>query len=58
VNKELVHRRSCWTRSEARLEIRPWIEGWYKRRRTSSVLDYLSPIEMEDHYRHTTTLAA
>ncbi len=36
-----------------------WIEAWYNRRRLSSVLGYLSPIEWENHYRHSTeTLAA
>lgn len=39
--------------------IRHWIEAWYNRRRLSSALDYRSPTEWEDHYRHTTeTLAA
>ncbi len=59
LKKELVHRRTFRTRAEARLTIRHWIESWYNRRRLSSVLGYLSPIEWEDHYRHTTeTLAA
>jgi transposase InsO family protein len=59
LKKELVHRRTFRTRAEARLAIRRWIEAWYNRRRLSSVLGYRSPIEWEDHYRHTTqTLAA
>jgi transposase InsO family protein len=59
LKKELVHRRTFRTRAEARLAIRHWIEAWYNRRRLSSVLGYLSPIEWENHYRHTTnTLAA
>jgi len=59
LKKELVHRRTFRTRAEARLAIRHWIEAWYNRRRLSSVLGYLTPIEWEDHYRHTTqTLAA
>lgn len=59
LKKELVHRRTFHTRAEARIVIRHWIEAWYNRRRLSSVLGYLSPIEWEDHYRHTTeTLAA
>ena len=59
MKKELVHRRTFRTRAEARLAIREWIEAWYNRRRLSSVLDYRSPIEWEDHYRYTTeTLAA
>jgi transposase InsO family protein len=59
LKKELVHRRVFRTRAEARLAIRHWIESWYNRRRLSSVLGYLSPIEWENNYRHTTkTLAA
>ncbi len=59
LKKELVHRRTFRTRAAARLAIRHWIEAWYNRRRLSSVLGYLSPIEWENHYRHTTkTLAA
>ena len=47
------------TRTEARPAIRHWIEAWYNRRQLSSVLEYLSPIEWENNYRHTTkTLAA
>ena len=59
LKKELVHRRVFRTRTEARPAIRHWIEAWYNRRRLSSVLEYLSPIEWENNYRHTTkTLAA
>jgi len=59
LKKELVHRRTFRTRVEARLVIRHWIESWYNRRRLSSVLEYQSPIEWENNYRHTTnTLAA
>ena len=59
LKKELVHRRVFKTRAEARLAIRHWIEAWYNRRRLHSRLGYQSPIEWEDHYRHTTeTLAA
>jgi transposase InsO family protein len=59
LKKELVYRRTFKTRAEARLAIRHWIEAWYNRRRLHSVLGYQSPIEWEDHYRHTTnTMAA
>jgi transposase InsO family protein len=58
LKKELVHRRTFRTRAEARLVIRHWIESWYNRRRLSSVLGYLSPIEWENHYRHTTKTPA
>jgi transposase InsO family protein len=59
LKKELVHRRTFKTRAEARLAIRHWIEAWYNRRRLHSALGYQTPIEWEDHYRHTTnTMAA
>ena len=58
LKKELVHRRTFRTRTEARLTIRHWIEAWYNRRRLSSVLGYQSPIEWENHYSQTTTKAA
>jgi len=58
LKKELVHRCTYRTRAEARLAIRHWIEAWYNRRRISSVLGYLSPIEWENHYRHANTMAA
>ena len=59
LKKELVYRRVFKTRAEARLAIRHWIEAWYNRRRLHSALGYQTPIEWEDHYRHTTqTLAA
>ena len=59
LKKELIHRRVFKTRAEARLAIRHWIEAWYNRRRLHSTLGYQSPIEWEDHYRHTTnTMAA
>ena len=59
LKKELVYRRTFKTRAEARLAIRHWIEAWYNRRRLHSALGYQTPIEWEDHYRHTTqTLAA
>jgi len=58
LKKELVHRRTFRTRTEARLAIRHWIEAWYNRRRLSSVLGYQSPTEWENHYRQTSTKAA
>ncbi len=59
LKKELVHRRTFRTRTEARLAIRHWIEAWYNCCRLHSVLGYTSPIEWKDHYRHSTnTLAA
>ena len=58
LKKELVYRRVFKTRAEARLAIRHWVEAWYNRRRLHSTLGYQTPIEWEDHYRHTNTMAA
>ncbi|MEE8407731.1 MAG: integrase core domain-containing protein, partial [Acidimicrobiia bacterium] len=58
LKKELAHRRVFKTRAEARLAIRHWVEAWYNRRRLHSALGYQTPIEWEDHYRHTNTMAA
>jgi putative transposase len=44
---ELIDRRSWQTRTEARLALFTWIEGWYKPRRRHSALNYLSPMNFE-----------
>lgn len=44
---ELLDRRHFQTRSEARLAIFEFIEGWYNPHRRHSALDYLSPINYE-----------
>lgn len=49
LKKELVHRRSFATRSQARQEIFEWIEGWYNTRRLHSTLGYLTPLAWEQH---------
>lgn len=51
LKKELVHRRSFRTRTEARVAIRHWIEAWYNRRRLHSALNGMTPIEWENHHR-------
>ena len=59
LKKELVNRTTFRTHTDARIAIRHWIESWYNRRRLSSVIEYQTPIEWENHYRHNTqTLAA
>jgi putative transposase len=44
---ELLDRRHFQTRSEARMAIFEFIEGWYNPHRRHSALDYLSPINYE-----------
>ena len=44
---ELIDRKTFKTRTEARLAIFTWIEGWYNPRRRHSALGYLSPINFE-----------
>lgn len=52
---ELLDRVAYATRSEARLSIFDYIEGWYNPHRRHSALDYLSPINYEK--RHEAELA-
>lgn len=44
---ELIDRRSFRTKTEARLALFTWIEGWYNPRRRHSALDYHSPVNFE-----------
>ena len=44
---ELIERRSWQTKTEARLALFTWIEGWYNPRRRHSALNYLSPVTFE-----------
>ena len=44
---ELIDRRSFKTKTEARLAVFTWIEGWYNPRRRHSALAYQSPITYE-----------
>lgn len=44
---ELLDRRIFETKTEARLAVFTWIEGWYNPRRRHSALGYLSPLNFE-----------
>ena len=44
---ELIARRSWKTKTEARLAVFAWIEGWYIPHRRHSALNYLSPNNFE-----------
>lgn len=44
---ELIDRRSWPTKTEARLALFTWIEGWYNPRRRHSALGQISPLEFE-----------
>ena len=48
---ELIDRRVFKTKTEARLAIFTWIEGWYNPRRRHSALAYLSPANFESKHR-------
>lgn len=48
LKQELVYHEAYRSRSEARLSVFQYIEGWYNRRRRHSALGYLSPVEFEE----------
>jgi putative transposase len=47
---ELIERETFATRSEARLGVFDFVEGWYNPRRLHSALDYRSPADYEEEY--------
>ena len=47
---ELIDRESYASRTEARLSLFDYIEGWYNPRRIHSSLDYRSPMNYEEEY--------
>jgi putative transposase len=47
---ELIDRESYSNRTEARLSLFDYIEGWYNPRRIHSSLDYRSPMNYEEEY--------
>lgn len=49
---ELLARRTFRTKTEARLSVFTYIEGWYNPRRRHSALGYLSPVEFEQLHAH------
>ena len=48
---ELLDRRSFQSKTEARLALFTYIEGWYNPRRRHSALGYLSPINFERNHQ-------
>lgn len=44
LERELIDRRTFKTKTEARLAVLTWIEGWYNPRRRHSALGYRSPM--------------
>ena len=49
---ELLDRSTFRTKTEARLAVFTWIEGWYNPRRRHSALGYLSPMNYEEKHHH------
>ncbi len=47
IKKDLIHRRSWPTKTEARIAVFEYIEAFYNRRRRHSTLGMLSPVEFE-----------
>ena len=58
LKNELIYRRPWPTQARARAAVITWIEGRYNRTRRHSALGMLSPIQFEDHARHTAAQAA
>jgi putative transposase len=48
---ELIDRKTFRTKTEARLAVFTWIEGWYNPRRRHSALGYLSSMNYEEKHR-------
>jgi hypothetical protein len=55
VECELIERRSFQTKTEARLALFSYIEGWYNPRRRHSALGYRSPADYEQSSEHDLT---
>lgn len=52
---ELIARRSWKTKTEVRLAVFTWIEGWYNPRRQHSGLNYQSPNNFERKHQQKPT---
>jgi putative transposase len=52
---ELIDRQSWQTKTEARLALFTWVEGWYNPRRRHSALAYLSPMNFESKHANPST---
>ena len=48
---ELIDRRSFRSKTDARMALFTWIEGWYNPRRRHSALDYQSPVNFERQHQ-------
>lgn len=48
---ELIDRKTFRTKTEARLAVFTWIDGWYNPRQRHSALGYLSPMNCEEKHR-------
>jgi len=55
---ELIDRRSWQTKTEARLALFTYIEGWYDPRRRHSALGQISPAKFERSHHHKTRMQA
>jgi putative transposase len=53
---ELIDRRSFRSKTDARMALFTWIEGWYNPRRRHSALDYQSPINYERQHQQNSLL--
>lgn len=58
LKRELVYRRNYSSHAEARQDIFEYIEVWYNRRRKHSAIGYMSPVEYEQQWRKSISIAA
>ncbi len=54
---EMVYHKEFKTKSEAKLAVFEYIEGWYNRQRRHSILGYLTPCQYEKIFT-TNTMSA
>lgn len=58
LKRELVYLRNYSSHAEARQDIFEYIEVWYNRRRKHSAIGYMSPVEYEQQWRKSISIAA